>query len=166
MCWGWFQCPKMYRTAGICLFWARDSFCVAGRLWLICHISKRSCALAIECRCVSSASLSISVSFSVFVVSNAGSSPAKITLLAQAHCHTTTFLWSASPVLFNCLQPITSCTRVKLASTLFPCGMIREMSRATLEWLAYFGWVPSCWRHKLVRSSNQNVLPISIRLEW
>jgi len=33
---------EMYPTAVICLFWTRDSFWVAHRFWLPCHISKKS----------------------------------------------------------------------------------------------------------------------------
>jgi len=32
---------EMYSTAVICTLWARDSFCVACRLWLTCPVSKR-----------------------------------------------------------------------------------------------------------------------------
>jgi len=94
---------KMYPTAVIYLFWARDSFWVARRFWLTCHISKRSWTFAIVCNFLSSASFFISESFSVFVVSNSGSVPAKIPLLARGNCPTTTFSRRVSPVVFDCL---------------------------------------------------------------
>jgi len=145
---------EMYPTAVICLIWARDSFCVAHRFWLPCHISKMSWTLAIQCNFLSSASFIISESFSVFVVSNSGSVPAKIPLLAEANCLTTTFPPRVSPVVFDCLQPITSRPREKLASTLTPCGMREDMSQATLERSAYFERVSSCWHHQLAMSGS------------
>ena len=94
---------EMYPTAVMCLFWVRDSFCIAHRLWLPCHITKKSWTLAIQCYFLSSAYLFISESFSVFVVSNTGLSPASIPLLARANCLTMTFLQRVSPVVFDCL---------------------------------------------------------------
>jgi len=138
---------EMYLTAVICLFWARDPFCVARRFWLPCHISKKSWTLAILCSFLSSTSFFISESLSVFALSNSGSVPAKIPWLARANCLTTTFLWRVSPVVFDCLQTITSRPKEKLASTLTTCGMIKNMSHATLERSAYFECVCSCWRH-------------------
>jgi len=85
----------------------------------------------------SSPSLFISFSFSEFILSNAGSVPAKISLLAGANCITTNFLRSVSPVVIDCLQPILSQPRQKLASTPTPCGMIENMSRAPLKRLVY-----------------------------
>ena len=114
---------EMYHTAIISLFWGRDSFCVARRFWLPCHISKQSWTLAILCNFLSSASCFISESISVCVVSNAGSSPANNPLLAWENCLTTPFSRRVSPVGLDCLQPITSRPREELASTLTPCGM-------------------------------------------
>jgi len=138
---------EIYSTAVICLFGARDSFWVACSFWLPCHISKQSWTLAILCNFLSSASFFISESFSVFVVSNSGSVPPKIPLLARANCLTRTFLRRVSPVVFDCLQPITSRPREKLASTPTPCGMVENMSRATLQRSAYFECFSFCWRH-------------------
>jgi len=157
---------EIYPMAVICLFWARDSFWVARRFWLPCHISKKSWTLAILCNFLSSASFFISESFSVFMVSNSGSVPAKIPVLARANCLTTTFSRSVSRVVFDCLHPLTSRPKEKLASTPTPCGMIENMSRATLESSAYFDYVSSCWRHQSVVSGIQNVLLISIGSKW
>ena len=33
---------EMYATVAVCLFWEHNSFCVAHRFWLPCHISKKS----------------------------------------------------------------------------------------------------------------------------
>jgi len=157
---------EMYPTAVICLFWARDSFWVARRFWQRCHISKKSWTLAILCNVLSSASFFISESVSVFMVSNSGSLSAKILLLARATCLTRTILQRVSHVVFHCVHPITSRPRDKLAYTPTPCGMIENMSRATLERSAYFESVSCCWRHQLVMSGIQNVLLISIGSEW
>jgi len=71
---------EMYLTAVIYLFWARDSFLVAQRFWLPCHISKKLWTLAILCNFLSSASFFSSMLFSALVVSNTGSSPTNIPL--------------------------------------------------------------------------------------
>ena len=138
---------KIYPTAVICLFWARDSFWVERRFWLPCHISKMLWSLAILCNFLSSTSFFISESFPVFGVSDNGSAPGNIPVLARANCLTTTFSRRVSPVVFDRLQPITSRPREKQASTLTPCGMVENMSCATVEWSAYLECVSSCWRH-------------------
>jgi len=99
---------KMYPTGVICLFWARDSVWVARRFWLPCHISKTSWTLAILRNFLSSATFFIFESFSVFVVSNDGPMPAKIPLFAPANCLATILSWRVPPVVFDCLQLITS----------------------------------------------------------
>jgi len=99
---------EMYPMAVICVFWVQDSFCVACMFWLPCHISKMSWTLAILCNFLSSASFFISESFSVFLVSNSGPVSAKIPLLARTNCLTMTFSRTVSPVVFDCLQQITS----------------------------------------------------------
>jgi len=104
--------------------------------------------------------------FSVFLVSTAGSPPDNIPSLASANCRTMTFLRMVSPVVFDCLQPITSRLRRKLASTPTPCGMIENMSCATLERSADFECVSSCSGHQLAISSIRNVWLISIWSEW
>jgi len=157
---------EMYRTAVFCLFRPWDSFCVAGGSWLPCHISKKLWTLAILGNVLSSTCFLISELLSVFVVSNAGSSPAKIPLLAQVNSHTMTFLRRVSPVVLDCLQPITSCQREKLDSTPTPGGMIDNVLRATLERSAYSECVSSCWHHQSVMSGIEKVLLISIGLEW
>jgi len=157
---------EMYPTAVICLFWARVSILVVRRFWLHCRIFKKSWTLAILCNFLFTSSILTSKSFSVFIVSNIGSAPAKITWLVRANCLTTAFLQTVSPELFDSLQPITSWPREKLASTPTPCGMIKKMSLATLERSAYFECVSSCWCQQSVMSGDQNVLLISIGLEW
>jgi len=138
---------EMYPKAVIYLFSARDSFLVARRFWLHCHISKKLWTLAILCKGLSSTSFFISESFSVLVVSNSGLVPAKIQLLARANCHAMTSSQRVLPLVFDCHHPITSRPREKLASTPTPCGMIEYMSRAKLESSAYCECVSSCWRH-------------------
>jgi len=140
--------PQMYPTAVIWLFWIQHSFCVAHRYWLLCHITKKSWTLGIMCHVFCSASLFISEWLLVYFVSNAGSSPANNLLLAWTQYLTITLLWRVSPVVYDCLQPITSCPREQLASTPTLCGMIMNMSRATLERLVYFEWISSGWRHQ------------------
>lgn len=53
-----------------------------------------------------------------------------------------------------------------LASTPLQCGMIENMLRASFERSAYFECVSSSWGHQLVILGNQNVLLISMGLEW
>ena len=157
---------EMYPIAVICVFWAWDSVSVARRFWLPCHIVNKLWTLAIRCNFFSSASLFIFMSLSMLLGSNAGSSPASNPLLARANCLTKIFLERVSPVIFDCLHPITSHLSEKLASTAIPCSMIENMSHATLERSGYFECVSSCCRHQLVISGNQNVPLISIGLEW
>ena len=90
---------EMYSTAVICLFEARDFFCVAHRFWLPCHISKKSWTLAILCHFLSSTSFFNSKSFSVSAVSNAAQLSTNILLWAWSNCLTTTFSLSVSPVV-------------------------------------------------------------------
>jgi len=156
----------MNPTAVICVFWARHSFWVPHRFWLPCHISTMLWTLPILYNFLSSASFFSSELLSVFVASNSGSTPAKITLLAWANCFTTTFSQRVSPVVFDCLQPITSRPREILGSTSTPCGMIQNISRATLGTSAFFDCISSCWHHQSVMSGNQNVLLISFGSEW
>jgi len=92
---------EMYPMAVMCLFWARDSFRVARGLWLPCHISKMSWTMAILCNVSSCTSVFISEFYSVFVVSNEGSLPVKILLLARANCWIITCLQRVSPVLLT-----------------------------------------------------------------
>jgi len=157
---------ERYPRAVICLFWARDCFWVARRFCLPCHISEKSRTLAILCNFHSAASFFISKTFSVFIVSNSGSVQSKIPWLAWANCLTMTFLRKVSTMVFDCLQPITSRPREKLASTPTPCGMIKNMSRTRTERLGYFECVSSCWCHQSVMSGNQYELLISIGSEW
>jgi len=63
---------EIYPATFICMFWARESFCIARRCRLPCDISKWSWTLAILCNFLSSTALFISKSFSSLVVSNAG----------------------------------------------------------------------------------------------
>jgi len=157
---------EMYPLAVICVFWARDSFCVAHRFWLLCHIPKKSCTLAILCDILFSASFFNSKLCSVSVVSNPAQPPANIPLLAQTNCPTTTFPRSVLWVVLDCLQPITSRRREILALTPTPCGIMETMSRATLVRSAYFECGSSCWCHQSVLYGYQNVLLISMGSEW
>jgi len=102
-----YSVSKRYAMAVICLVWAQNSFCVSHRFWLPCHISKKLWTLDNLCNFLSSASIFISELFSVFVVSDPGLSPAKIPLLAQENCLTTTFSRRVSPGVIDCLLPIT-----------------------------------------------------------
>jgi len=129
---------EIYPTAVIGLFRGQDSFCIAHKFWLPCHISKKLWTLPTLRNILSSASFFISESFSEFVVTNSVLLPAKILLSARANCVTMTVSRRVSPVIFDCLQLITSCPRDKLDSTPTPCGMIENKSRATLDWSAYF----------------------------
>jgi len=153
---------EMYPMAVICGFWAQDSFCIARRFWLPYYISSKLWTLGILCNVLSSTYLFIFKSFSVFMESNTRSSPANIPLLARANCLTMTFSWRVPSVVLDCLYPMTSRPKEKLVSTITPCGMIENMSLATLESSAYVEWFPFCWSHQLVRSGIQNGLPISI----
>ena len=157
---------EMYCTAVICSFSARDSIWVARRFWLPCHISTKLRTLAIRCNFLSSASVFISMSISVLLESNTWSSAASNLLLARADCLTTTFSRRVSPVVSDCLHPITSRPREQLASTPTLWGMIENMSWATLERSVYFDCDSSCYRHQSVISGNQNVLLISIGSDW
>jgi hypothetical protein len=135
-------------------------------VWLPCHISKKLWTLAILCSFHSSASFSISESFSVLVVSKSESMRARIPLLDDEKCLTTTVSRRVSPEVFDCLQRITSRPREKLASTPSPCGMIENMSHATPGRSAYIECVSPCWHHQLVMSGIHHVLLISIGSEW
>jgi len=157
---------EMYPMAHICLFWPRDSFCVARKFWLCCHISKMSWTLPILCNVLCCASLFMSKLLSVFVVSNTGSSPANNPVLAEENCLITTVLWWVLSVVVDCLQPITSRRREKLASSLIPCAMIENMLHVTLERSAQFECVSSYSRHQSVIPGIHNVLLISIGSEW
>jgi len=157
---------EMYPTVIICLLWARDSSWVALRFWLPCHISKKLWTLASLCIFLSSASFFMSELFSVFVESNSRSAPAKILLLGRANCLTMNCWRRVPPVVFDCLQPMTSRPMEKWASTPTLCGMIENISCATLERWACFEFVSACWHHRSVMSGNHNVLLISIGSEW
>ena len=157
---------EMYPMAVNCLIWAQNSFCVARRFWQPCHISKRSCTLAILCNFHSSASFFNLKSVSISVLSNAVQLPANILQLAPANCLTMTFSWSVLPVVLDCLLPTTSRPREKLASTMTECGLMETMSRATLKRSEYFECVSSCSCHQSVISGNQNVLLTSMGSEW
>ena len=152
---------EMYPMVVLCSFCARDFFWVEHMFWHPCHISNKLCTLAILGNLLSSASFCISESFSVFVVSNSGSVPAKIPVLARANCLTITFSPRVSPVVFECFQPITCRPREQLASTPTPCDMIEDMSRATLQRSEYFECVSSFYRHQSGMSGIQNVMLIS-----
>ena len=157
---------EMYPTGVICLFWAQDSSWVTCQFWLPCHIYNIWWTLAFLCNFVSSGTFFISQLFCVFVVSICGSVCAKIQLLARANFRTMNFLRRVSPVVFDCLQPITSLAREELASTLTPWGKVENISHTTFERLAYFQCFCSSWRHLLVMSGIQISLLIFIGSEW
>jgi len=157
---------EMFPTAVIYVFRADDSLGVVCRFWLPCHISKKSWTLAILCNLLVSASRFNSKSLSVSNLSNLWSSPANIPSLVQAYCLTTTFSWRVSAVVFDCLLPTTSRSREKLPSTPITSGMMDNMSRATFERSAYVARVSECYGNHSSISGIQNVLPISIGLEW
>jgi hypothetical protein len=100
------------------------------------------------------------------VVSNSGSVPAKIPLLAWVNCLTKTFSRRVSHLVFDYLHPMTSQPMEKLASMPTPCGMTETMSRATLKRSAYYECVSSSWRNQWVMSGIQHVLLISSWSEW
>ena len=157
---------QIYSTAVICAFWAWDSFFVACRLWLPCLIFKTLWTLATPCNYLFSSSFVNSKSFSVSMVSNAAQSPTNIPSLPGANCLNLTFARRVLPVVSDCLLPITSRPREKLASTPTQCSIIENMSHGTSEGLAYFVCISSCWRQQLVISGNQNVLLIFKGSEW
>lgn len=103
---------------------------------------------------------------SVFIICNAGWSLANIPLLAWASSLTLTFSGKVPPVVFNCLQLITSPWSKTLASTPTAAGMIESMLHSTLQWEVCFECGSSRSRHESVISGTQNVLVISIRWEW
>jgi len=76
------------------------------------------------------------------------------------------FLCRISAVVIDYLKPITSRQREKLVWTTTPCSMLENISRTTLERSMCFESVYSCSRHQSVMSGIQNVLQISIWLEW
>jgi len=154
---------EMYPMAVICSLWARDFFCVECRFWLPCHISLKSCTLAILCKCLSSTSLIHSKSLSVFVIYNGRSSPDNITWLAGGNWRMKTYPWRVSPVVIDCLQPIMSHPKEKLASTPTQCGIIGNILHTTLETSVYVECVSWCWCHQSVLSSIQTALLFSIR---
>jgi len=124
---------EMYPTAVIGMFWVRDSSSEACKFWLPRHISKMFWTLACLSKLLCSASFFHSRSISISAVSNTAQSPANIPLLVQANCLTIPFSLSITPVDLYWLQPMTSRARVYVASTPTPCGIIENMSRATLE---------------------------------
>jgi len=143
---------EIYPTAAICVFWVRESFRVWRRFRLPCHISEQPWTLAIWCDLCLSASLLISEPFSWFILSNAGSPPANIPVLAPAHYVTMTFWWRVLPLDMDSLQPISPCPREKQACDQTACGMIEQMSCATLERSAYTESISSCCCHQSMMS--------------
>jgi len=135
---------EIYPTAVVCVFCVHDSFHVGCRFWLHCHISKKLWTLAILCNFLSSATLFISMLFSVVVISNVGLSPANVLLLCWVNCIPITFSRRFSHVVFNCLWPIRSHPKDKVAPTSTPCVVIENISRATWERSVYFECVSSC----------------------
>jgi Na+/melibiose symporter-like transporter len=95
-----------------------SSFSVARKFWLPCHISKMLWTLVIVCNFLSSICLFNSKLFSVSTAPNAVQLPANILSLAQAICLTSPFSQSILPVASDCVKPIVSRPREKLASAL------------------------------------------------
>ena len=117
---------EMYPTAVICMFWAGDYFWLSCKFWLPCHIYQKSWTLAILCNCHSSVCFIIAEWRCVFLILDAGSSPARIPSVAWAHSIGMTVLWMVLPVGFQCLHPRTSRAWEKLASSPTPCGMMEK----------------------------------------
>jgi len=59
---------RMYPMVIICFFWAQDSFCVAHRFWLPCHISKKLWTLTILCTFFWTSSLHFQVNISICLI--------------------------------------------------------------------------------------------------
>lgn len=113
--------------------------------------------------------LYLSLHFQVFIsifVSNPGSSPCNNPLLVSAYCHTTTFLQRVLPAVCDCLQPITSCPRNELPTTLKVCSIIGITSCATLQRSAYFECISTSCRYQSVISRIRNVLLSIVGPEW
>jgi len=103
-----FSVSEIYPSTIISSFWAQNSLDVAYRFWLPCNILNMSWTLAIRSNCHSSGSCCISELFSVLVQFNSAWAPAKIPLLARGNCSIMSFSPTASPVVFDCLQQISS----------------------------------------------------------
>jgi hypothetical protein len=164
--WRSLRCLKCIPWRSSAYFGGQDSCGVACRFWLPCHIAKMSWTLAILCSFLSTASFFISELFCLFMVTNSGLVTAKILLWAQANFLTMTCSLRVSPVVSDCLQPITSWPREILVSTPTPCGMIENMSHSTFERSAHFECVSSGWHYQSVMSGIQNALLISSGSEW
>jgi len=185
--WGWafgqFQCRhtcilkvwpwcfdhlfRIWHVSYYChLLGLRAIFLLCGvNIGLPCHMSKILWTLAIRCNFLSSASLFTSKLFSVFVISNVVLSPSNSKLLTPAMCPTITILQRVWPVVEDCLQLITSHPREQLMSTSMLCGILENISFATIERLVEFDCVFSSWCHQSVISGIENVLLIFMRSE-
>ena len=120
ICW----VSKMYPVAVICLYWVRDSYYAAHRVWLPCHFSKTLWIVEFLCDLLSSASsLNFKLS-SVWAVSDGVSSHANIPLLAWLNSPTTTF-HTVSLLLF-----FTACSLTHFAQrkNYPPIGQLRVRS--------------------------------------
>ena len=135
---------EMYFIAAMCLFWAKQSFCMAYRFRLRRNISEKSWTLAILYRWLAADSLFISMLFLVYILFNAGLLAADILLLIGANCCSTTVSQWGLHVVFDFLQPISSHAREKLASTLTPCCLIENLPPVTLERSNNFDYVSTC----------------------
>jgi len=149
-----------------CILWVCDSFWVEWWFWLPCHITNTSWISAILCNVLSSSSLFSAMLVSAPVISNTQSSLANILLWARTHHLASTFSRTASPGGLDCLHPIASRPMEQLVSTPTPCRIIPSMSCAAVALSAYFGCIYSCCCHQSVILGNQNVLSMSMGLEW
>jgi len=138
----------------------QDSFGVTHRVSQPYHIAKTSWTLPNLCSVVYLDCLVICNLSSFSIESNAGSSPSNILSLAQANCLTPTFSLRVLPVVLDGIQPVSSCTWEKPASTPTQCGMIVIISCATLEISVHFECIDCCLHHQPVISKIQNILII------
>jgi hypothetical protein len=118
--------------------------------------------VAILCNFLSSTSLISAKSFLVCIVSNDRPSHANITIFPWANCLTMTLLQCYTPVVFECVQSLTSHMRDTLAYTLSRYCTSENPSHATFERFSYLECESSYWHHNSGISSNQHVLQICI----
>jgi len=100
---------EMYFNTVISLVPVQDSFSEICRFRPLGHISKTSWMLACLCGFLCFTASFISKFVSVCVVSDCELLHVKILVLAGVNRITMAFSWSVSPVVLDCLQPMTDC---------------------------------------------------------
>lgn len=125
--------PYMDSMAVVTWNWPQDSFSVAHRFWLLCHISIQLLTLAMLCNFLSAATLFISKWFSVFVISTAGLLHANNLLVLRASSLWMNMSYMFSPVVFDSLQLKSSHRRETMAFTLTQCCRVENLLRSTVE---------------------------------